>query len=71
MTKKHFVALAAALHAEFPDRDSYASADGFKAAFNMWYACVTAVADMAMGENGRFDRERFMRACGAEWPRSK
>ena len=55
MTKKHFIALAARLAAARPT--SHARLAG-------WLAAVTAVADAAETSNDRFDRARFLAACG-------
>ena len=50
MSKKHYEALAAALHEE-------------RGAEDEWLACVHAVADVCATFNPRFDRERFLSAC--------
>jgi len=53
MTRKHFNLIAAAIAAQVPDV-------GLAAA----YAIASALADDFAFENPRFDRQRFLRACG-------
>lgn len=71
MTKKQFIALAAALAEVRPDRgNAYAPASvkaKGAAAFAQWRATVDAVAATcaAQAKNG-FDRARFLAACGVE-----
>ncbi len=59
MTKKHFEALAAALRENrfLPDNE---------AANVQWERCVEAVAAVGADFNPRFDRARFLAACGME-----
>jgi len=61
MTKKLFEAFAAAIRRELDDSQG----TGFVA--EMHSKCRFAAelfADIAARENGKFDRERFMDACG-------
>lgn len=66
MQKRHFQALAAGLLEQRPHPIVWGEPEsaGFKTALAMWRACVDAVADVCKKENGRFDRERFLLACG-------
>ena len=57
MTKKHFIALAAALRQVKPDRDHIATVQ--------WERTVMAIVAVLEKENGQFDRRRFLAACGA------
>ena len=50
MSRKHFIALAEAIR-------NISNPEERKRAAN-------AVADVCAGSNGRFDRARFIRACG-------
>ena len=61
MTRKDYVALAAALHNVQPelDTDGTYQPEGRAA----WDACVRAVARVLAADNGRFDRDRFVRVC--------
>ena len=61
MTKKHFVALAAALEYD-PDHWG----DGREERHAQWLADVDAVAQVCATFSTRFDRARFLAACGVE-----
>lgn len=61
MTRKHFARLADELKAVKPEHSLTATG---QAHHGQWCACVYAVADALKGTNDRFDRERFLRACG-------
>jgi hypothetical protein len=58
MTKKHFISLAAMFKAERPQPHW----DGNK--LTVWNALVVGTADVCRQTNPRFDRERFITACG-------
>ena len=64
MTKKHFEALAAALFEAREHTGHNASwDDGVDA---QWLKDVAVVADVCATTNPRFDRARFLAACGVE-----
>ncbi len=57
MSRKHFAALAAELANVKPDpSDTVARVQ--------WMRTVRAVGNACYAANGRFDRDRFERACG-------
>jgi hypothetical protein len=58
MSRKDYVALAAALHNAKP------GVGAPEAAFAVWFACTAAVAAALSRDNERFDRDRFSAACG-------
>lgn len=65
MSKKDFVAIAAALRAAKPAASAGpAVMEG--AALLAWDTCCHAMASVCAGHNGRFDRARFLSACGAD-----
>lgn len=57
MTRKDYVAIAAAIET------AYRNAPGGNGQAQI-YALASAIADHMAADNARFDRERFMRACG-------
>jgi hypothetical protein len=70
MTKRDFVQIAAALLAARPtkyaDDDTGLSETIFKAETVGWGQCCLRIADALKQVNPRFDRERFLSACGME-----
>jgi hypothetical protein len=64
MTKKHFIALAAALMETRPGFVGYRKdcSDRMK----VWFKDIDTVADVCARFNPNFDRERFLAACGVE-----
>jgi len=58
MTSKHFRALAAELADARPDAPAGSPARAH------WERDTLAIADACYASNGRFDRGRFLRACG-------
>ena len=58
MTQKHFVALAEALQTSEPDHAS-------QACRAQWAQDCMMVARVCAAFNPRFDRDRFLKACGA------
>lgn len=60
MTRKDYIAIAAALHAVC--RELYADADRKAGHAHVLY--VEAIADVMAADNSRFDRERFTAAAG-------
>lgn len=63
MTAKHFRALAEALKGTRPMRIGTPAEQAARQ--DAWERDVRAVADVCYAANGRFDRDRFYRACGA------
>lgn len=61
MTRKDYVALAAALKAAMPSGEL-----AFHREFKQWMHDCKHVADALQRDNARFDRERFLTACGIE-----
>ncbi len=57
MTRKHFEALAHELKIQKPETDLGRA---------QWEYDCRAVANACAASNGRFDRGRFLRACGVE-----
>ena len=53
MSKKHFKLLAAVMLEIKPDRD-----------ISDWQNACSAIASVCAMTNPRFDRDRFLRACG-------
>lgn len=67
MTRMHFTELAANLRRERPEPEGWSDPDRRQDyEYDVWRACVVAVADACVAFNGRFDRERFYRAAGLE-----
>lgn len=58
MSRKDYIALAAALASIQPP------ANDDPAAIVTWEACVTKIAQTLAYDNSRFDRDRFLGACG-------
>jgi hypothetical protein len=58
MSKQHFEALAEALRSARPPNPGLMRL--------AWVETCRSVADVCARFNGRFDRARFLRACGAE-----
>lgn len=63
MTKKHFIEIARsiALHLKYALSDDVATATIQRAEVQRM---AKLFADVAAADNGRFDRDRFMSACG-------
>lgn len=59
MTRKDYVALAAAIAGEFP----VDTGDNLRLRVTDWQGMVRAIANVCAAGNPRFDRERFERAC--------
>ena len=56
MTKKDFIALAAALKHTKPSP--------YVGEYRMWRDCVIAVLEVCAKDNAKFDRWKFINACG-------
>lgn len=61
MTQKQFIAIAAAVKAS---RDMFGDAEEGTAYDYVLNDVTTRLADVCEGENERFDREKFLAACG-------
>jgi hypothetical protein len=59
MTKKHFIQLAQLLKSLKPETTNGAD-------YALWVDFVSGMASFCSGFNGRFDRSRFLSACGLE-----
>lgn len=66
MTKKDFELLAAALHGAEPMAHGYPSNPQaeYQAAYGAWRLACRHVAHALATTNPRFDRDRFLQACG-------
>lgn len=71
MTRKHFSAIAAELRRQRPDlrgvvgQPTYASSPAWdRGAYDEWATIVIGMADTLHTFNGRFNRDRFLSACG-------
>ena len=62
MSKKHFIAIAAALHASKPPM--FAVAEFSIVAEKQWHLTVLMIAETCQQFAPKFDRARFLRACG-------
>lgn len=60
MTRKHYVMLAAALARSKPERFHAGAEDA------QWRWDCRVIAEALAADNERFDRERFLKACGIE-----
>lgn len=63
MSRKHFQSLADRMRAVRPDWHEGTQTAALQRA--QWLVCVQAVADVCSEQNARFDRTRFLDACGA------
>lgn len=73
MTKKDCAVIAAAINSGtvmFPDAANASNADRYEAfmagANDQVKQIVRRIADVMMADNTRFDRKRFLKACGIE-----
>lgn len=65
MTRRDYVALAEGLLAARPE--NYLNDPGLSSrAIAQWEKDVRTIANVLARDNGRFDRGRFYRACGAD-----
>ncbi len=65
MTRKDFQAIADVLKDLKPAKTEDIGT-GYTAEFRMWQNTVKEFTNMCAGQNGRFDRDRFQRACDFE-----
>ena len=63
MTRKHFEAIAAALHATQPGTPGQELIGTDRAIFVQWQADLYAMADICASANPNFDRTRFLHAA--------
>lgn len=70
MTRKHFNAIAASLARTRPDPTVVASTPEavarYMGRYFQWLEDCEHIADACQMENVRFDRARFLEACGVE-----
>lgn len=66
MTKKHFVALAAALKSSAPLDKGALNDDTDCALIRQWRDDCRAVASVCAQFNPNFNRAKFLKACGME-----
>lgn len=64
MTRKGYILIAAAL-ARPIERDGLTSEEAHAASIT-WESCCFNIADALAAYNPRFDRERFLKACGVQ-----
>jgi hypothetical protein len=62
MTHKDFKALAVRLHSNRPKKSD--CDDITTTEYSLWQAMVSDVADVCSMSNPRFDRDKFLEACG-------
>ena len=62
MTKKDYVAIAALLKHRRPNADMLTPSP----AYSMWHGIAWDLCDVFASDNPRFDRARFLAACGVE-----
>jgi hypothetical protein len=60
MSKKHFIRLASCLS----DNQPVSSTHHFDIALEQWQTDCRAIASACLTVNPRFDRQRFLTACG-------
>jgi hypothetical protein len=65
MSRKHFQLLADHLALSQPERVDGESEDHFYGRIGQWNNDVAVIADACALANERFDRRRFIAACGA------
>ncbi len=63
MTRKDYVLISAVLRAERPERDGTKWADGAR---DLWSTTVLNMARALAKDSPRFDKDRFLKACGME-----
>jgi hypothetical protein len=61
VTREHFEAIAAAIALVRPDKVCPNPSNGM---FISWNDCVVQLARVCADSNPRFDRDRFLKACG-------
>ena len=69
MTKKDYVLIAAAIHRDCPNEQGMTYAqmtDWQKGASDEWHTMTLAIAAALGNTNPRFDRAKFLAACGVQ-----
>ena len=64
MTKKDYIKFAAMLNGQKPVKMDTETTGEFYSRVAMWNHVVHETADIFAEENSRFDRQRFLVACG-------
>lgn len=62
MTRKDYIALASAMRASRPTD----AAESYVACMIQWEVSCDMLADALTEDNARFDRKRFLMACGVQ-----
>ena len=63
-TKRDFITVSNSIKANMDKARGEMSVDGFKAYFALTMELADNMADKYQNDNPRFDRQRFMSACG-------
>ncbi len=63
MTRKDYVLISEVLKNERPERDGTKWADGAR---DLWSTTVLNMARALAKDSPRFDKDRFLKACGME-----
>ena len=66
MTRKDYVLIAAALKSTKPVPPTNATLDTRVAGAMAWGRTAAYLTDALASDNPRFDRERFLKACGVQ-----
>lgn len=64
MTKAHFKLIAQGLKDAKPRREDAPTKPKYLVALTTWEKTVSSVCSQLYYTNGRFDNQRFLRACG-------
>ncbi len=66
MTRKDYVAIAATLSQTKPIASDYTDSSLYGIVHARWHFVAVKMADMLAHDNPRFDRARFLAACGVQ-----